>query len=173
MSRPKLNLVIDAVLWLLMSGMVGLGLLMKFVLIPGFQVPAKYGRDVELLLLGWDRHEWGALHLWIGLALFLVVLLHIIFHWRTIVLCWRQLLPAKGVRMLVTGPFLLLAFALIVFPLFVQPEVVEGGGHHKRHLSGSSGDSGGDLEHDSSKRRGRGGGRGGRGWLKGGKGEAP
>jgi hypothetical protein len=48
MKKAKLNLVIDALLLLCMAAMAGIGLLMKYVLVPGFKRWEIYGRNVEL-----------------------------------------------------------------------------------------------------------------------------
>ena len=62
-DKPKVNFVIDAVMFLCMMAMLGIGLLMRFVLIPGKARLLQYGRDVVLYLAGMDRHEWVRIHL--------------------------------------------------------------------------------------------------------------
>jgi hypothetical protein len=68
-DKPKLNFIIDALMFLVMMAMAGLGFLMKYVLIPGKSRWVKYGRNVDLTLLSWDRHDWGELHLYLGFTL--------------------------------------------------------------------------------------------------------
>ena len=63
MDKSKFNFVIDALMFLCLMAMAGLGFLMKYVLPPGREVQAKYGRNVYLSWLGWDRHDWGDIHL--------------------------------------------------------------------------------------------------------------
>ncbi|MEJ5330464.1 MAG: hypothetical protein WHT07_09960 [Desulfobaccales bacterium] len=59
MNRAKLNFVIDALMFLCMAAIAGLGFLMKYVLVPGRETPLLYGRRVDLFFLGLDRHAWG------------------------------------------------------------------------------------------------------------------
>ena len=62
MDKTKLNFFIDALMFLTMMALAGLGLLIKYVLIPGRKAWAQYGRQMELTWLGLDRHAWGAVH---------------------------------------------------------------------------------------------------------------
>ncbi len=59
MDKTKLNFFIDASMFLTMMALAGLGLLIKYVLIPGRIAWAQYGRQMELTWLGLDRHAWG------------------------------------------------------------------------------------------------------------------
>ena len=123
-DKPKLNLIIDALMFLIMMAMAGLGFLMKYVLIPGKERWVKYGRNVDLTLLGWDRHDWGALHLYLGFTLLGLLILHIILHWKQIVGLFQRFIPSER-RTLVLLVFLLLAVFLIYFPFLVSPEIGE------------------------------------------------
>jgi len=53
-GKGKLNFIIDALMFICMMAIAGLAFLMKFILIPGKERWAKYGRGVELSLLGMD-----------------------------------------------------------------------------------------------------------------------
>ena len=52
MDRSKLNFVIDALMFLCIMAMAGLGFLMKYILPPGREVVARYGRNLLLTWLG-------------------------------------------------------------------------------------------------------------------------
>lgn len=127
MNKPRLNFVIDAVMFLIMMALAGIGLLMKFVLIPGRERWAKYGRQVELYLFGWDRHDWGAIHFYLALTLLGVLILHIILHWSQIVGLFHRLITTPKTRTVVFWIFLLTALILIYFPFLVSPEVQDTG----------------------------------------------
>ena len=47
MNKAKLNFAIDALMFLCMTAIAGLGFLMKYVLLPGRESTIKYGRRVE------------------------------------------------------------------------------------------------------------------------------
>ena len=74
MNKGKLNFPIDALMFLAMSAIAGLGFLVKYVLLPGRESTIKYGRRVELACLGRRQFPMVALmsHLttWIGPAFF-------------------------------------------------------------------------------------------------------
>jgi hypothetical protein len=123
-DKPKLNFIIDALMFLVMMAMAGLGFLMNYVLIPGRESWIKYGRKVNLTLLGWDRHDWGDLHLYLGFTLLGLLVLHIILHWKQIVGLFQRFIPPER-RTLVLLVFVLFAMLLIYFPFLVTPEVGE------------------------------------------------
>ncbi len=123
-DKPKLNFIIDALMFLVMMAMAGLGFLMKYVLIPGKSRWVKYGRNVDLTLLSWDRHDWGDLHLYLGFTLLGLLILHIILHWKQIVGLFQRFIPPER-RTLVLLIFVLLAVFLICFPFVISPEVGE------------------------------------------------
>ena len=62
MDKSKINLIIDAVMFLCVMAIAGIGLLQKFILIPGKNTIAVYGRKVDLFLFSMDRHTWGTIH---------------------------------------------------------------------------------------------------------------
>jgi hypothetical protein len=68
-KKSKTNFFINGAMFFLMSFMTSSGLLMKFVLIPRSQRQEKFGRNVDLFLLGMDRHDWGTIHLVVGCVL--------------------------------------------------------------------------------------------------------
>ena len=129
MIRAKVNLLIDALLTLLLAAMAGLGFLMKWVLVPGYLRNAIYGRGVELYWLGLDRHQWGTVHLYMGVATLAFLILHVVLHWGQVVTIYRRLIGSGGVRIVVAIVLLALIVALMVFPALVTPDVEEGGGH--------------------------------------------
>ena len=69
MDKAKLNFVIDALQFLCLMALAGLGFLMKYVLLPVREARVKYGANVELTWLGWDRHDWGQIHLYLAFLL--------------------------------------------------------------------------------------------------------
>jgi len=136
-DKPQLNFIIDAVMFLCMMAIAGLAFLMKFILIPGKERAVKYGRSVELLLFGMDRHSWGTVHLAIGLVLLGLLALHIILHWSAIVGLFRRLVDSQKARQAIAPAFVLVSLFLLVSPLAVRPEVREGGSNHSEAIIGS------------------------------------
>lgn len=127
LDRSKVNFLIDATMFLCILVIAGLGFLMKFVLIPGKERWVKYGRNVELLLLGMDRHQWGAIHLVIGFILLGALSLHIILHWSIIVGLFKKLVKGRRARRIIASSFVIISALAIIVPLTVKPEIQERG----------------------------------------------
>lgn len=81
MSKSKLNLLVDTLAYLAMVGLVGTGLLQAYHLPPGTGGRGR-GGQAALTFLGKGRHEWGDIHFTLAMALLVLLVLHIILHWR-------------------------------------------------------------------------------------------
>jgi len=127
MDRTKLNFVIDALMFLTLMAIAGLGFLMKYILPPGREVWVRYGRNVDLTWLGWDRHDWGSIHLYLAFTLLGLLVIHLILHWSMIVGLSARLISNPRRRTRVALAFLILSLLLIYFPFLITPEVGERG----------------------------------------------
>lgn len=127
MDKPKLNFIIDILMFLFLMAIAGLGLLMKYVLIPGRETWRVYGRRVDLFLWGWDRHDWGSLHLYLAFALLALLVIHLILHWNMILGLYARLIASGKLRARLALVFLLITVLLLYFPFLITPEVREGG----------------------------------------------
>lgn len=125
MKKAKINLIIDAVMFVLMAAITGIGLLMKYILIPGFERNAVYGKNVELFFWGMDRHQWGTIHLIISLCLIALLLLHIILHWKQVVCIFQKMIANIALRWIISVVLLALLLFLSLTTLFIKPEVHE------------------------------------------------
>nr|WP_319397433.1 DUF4405 domain-containing protein [uncultured Carboxylicivirga sp.] len=133
LSKVKFNFIVDILMFIVMMIVVGIGFLMEYVIIPGSQRFEVYGRNVELSFLGMDRHEWGNLHLILGLILIFLLVLHIIFHWKLILSIYRRIIPHEGIRLFLTAVLLILTVLFAIVPLFLKPDISEGGKHSGEH----------------------------------------
>ncbi|MEX2578368.1 MAG: DUF4405 domain-containing protein [Verrucomicrobiales bacterium] len=77
MNRGLLNLIIDLLAAVCLLAMVATGYVLRFPL------PPTTNRTHELW--SFSRHEWGVLHSWASLALLVVLLVHVLVHWKWIV----------------------------------------------------------------------------------------
>ena len=125
LDKSEFNFIIDALMFLCMAAIAGLGFLMKFILIPGGERWATYGRNVELLLLGMDRHEWGKIHLIIGFVLLGLLTLHIILHWKLIVGLFQKIAGNQKARQMIAPSFVGVSLLMLIAPFAVRPEVQE------------------------------------------------
>ncbi len=121
-NRNKLNFYIDWALLIVLAALIGIGLLIKFTLIPGQERWMLYGQNMELTFLGLDRHEWGTIHLITGGVFFILLFLHFVFHWNMLKCFFRRYLKGASARFISIVLTILLFAGLIIFPFFVQPE---------------------------------------------------
>ncbi len=125
MKRWHWNYVIDAGMFLSMMALAGIGLLLKYRLLPGRDARLKYGLQVDLAFLGLDRHQWATIHFIISLVLLSLLLLHIILHWSMIITLYRRFVPAGRIRATVTSTFIFSSIVMAGFPLIARPELQE------------------------------------------------
>lgn len=127
MKKSKLNLIIDALMLLCIAAIAGIGLLIKYVLVPGFKRWEIYNQNVDLSYWGMDRHEWGSIHFIIALTFLVLLIIHIVLHWPVIINIYCELIPNSFVRRVIAVIIICLVILLVIFPLFVEPEVQERG----------------------------------------------
>lgn len=136
MTKSKINLIVDALMLLCVTAITGIGLLMKFVLVPGQDRWPIYGRNVELFFWGLDRHQWGTVHLAVGLVFIALLILHIILHWAMILVIYRCFIRNRIVRRVIVVVLILLMVLLLVFPWLIKPQVIERGRGREQNRQG-------------------------------------
>lgn len=58
-TRQKLNISIDIVMFVVMVALAVIGFLIRYLLIPGTEKWERYGQNIDMTFFGLDRHEWG------------------------------------------------------------------------------------------------------------------
>jgi hypothetical protein len=140
MDKPKLNFVIDAVMFLCLMAMAGLGFLVKYVLPSGREARAQYGSNLQFSWLGWDRHDWGDIHLYLAFTLLILLVLHIILHWSQVLGLFHRVVPDPRRRYRIALVFLILSLLLIYFPFLITPDSkARGRGAHRSQAGGPAG----------------------------------
>jgi hypothetical protein len=143
MDKSKFNFILDALMFLTLMAMAGLGFLMKYTLPPGRVLRATSGSNPALTWLGWDRHDWGDIHLYLAFILLGLLVIHLCLHWQQILGLFRRLIPDPKRRYRVALVFLIINLLLIYFPFLIspssQPRVRGGGRGYRSQLSGSTG----------------------------------
>jgi len=111
MNRTQLNVVIDAAAFVAFVLLTTTGVLMRYLLPPG---SGHYAA-----IWGLDRHGWGGIHFWISVALFAVLSMHLVLHWRWIlsVVTGRPRSGGSGLRAGLGVVGLIAVIALAVAPL--------------------------------------------------------
>ncbi|RDV83278.1 DUF4405 domain-containing protein [Ammonifex thiophilus] len=90
MNRPKLNYLVDALLFLTGLGMAFTGFVRWLAFSSG---GGPHGRHwgQEQVFLSLTRHEWADIHRYLALVLVALVIVHIYLHWSWIVTMTRQI----------------------------------------------------------------------------------
>jgi hypothetical protein len=135
-NHGTLNLLIDAVMFLALALIAGLGFLMKYTLPPGREKILKYGENVQLYFLGLDRHQWGSIHLIAAYIMLGLLVLHLALHWKTIVALLRNAVSPVPLRWTVTTVLVGRCAVLFAFALFVIPTRSVGGEYLFRNARG-------------------------------------
>ncbi|HKK19336.1 MAG TPA: DUF4405 domain-containing protein [Opitutales bacterium] len=106
--KNPLMRVTNLLLYLSFCGLIGTGALMQWKLIPGSQ--GGHG----LTVLDMNRHEWGDIHLWLGVVCVGATLFHLILNWP-----WLKKIASSGKAWrLVAG---LTAGLVIIFGTYTLP----------------------------------------------------
>jgi hypothetical protein len=90
-SRNTFNYVLDTMALLATIGLVGTGMVVRWVLPPG---SGGHGNGPGLALWGLGRHDWGDIHFWLAVATIGLLVGHVALHWRWVCFTTRRLVPA-------------------------------------------------------------------------------
>ena len=99
MNKLKTNIIIDILMLISMAIVSGSGYLLDEVVRRG------------VTFLGMGRGVWRDIHLWSGIIIVVLLILHIIFHWKTVNGFFTKHIPNVVLRYVVYA--LLLALVLI------------------------------------------------------------
>lgn len=125
--KYTINLIIDAILFLLLAVITGIGILMKYVLIPVKERIHTYGKMVELKLFEMDRHQWGNIHMLLSFLFIALLTIHLVLHWHLLVNLYKRMIKNSFMRLACGVIFALLCTLFLFFPLCIKPEVIERG----------------------------------------------
>lgn len=137
MKKSTLNFIINAIMFIVMSALAGIGFLLKYQLISGKERWIVYGDNYELFFLGLDRHQWGMIHLILGFILLGLLVLHIIFNWNMVTCVYCKLIHKSFTNKLFTILFIGIGVLLMIIPFFISPQIGDpehkGGKHGTNH----------------------------------------
>lgn len=117
MKRVFLMRLANGILFVLACTLAGTGFLLAFRLPPG-----SHGDTV----LGFTRHEWGDVHLYLGISAVIVTIVHLLQNWA-----WLVKVANKGRIWLLTLVFSLGA-TLIIIPVLLPKKETENGHRQPR-----------------------------------------
>lgn len=123
MKKSHSNLVIDAIMLFILMALIGIGLLTKYVLLTGQDKWDKFGDNLELTLFNLDRHDWNQIHFLLGISLFVLLVLHILLHWKMIICIYKSLIIKKTLRIILASTLFIISIALVIFPFVFNAEI--------------------------------------------------
>ncbi|MBN2862031.1 MAG: DUF4405 domain-containing protein [Bacteroidales bacterium] len=123
-SKSRLNLSIDIVMFILLLAMAGIGFLMKYVVVSGERRNELYGNHVDLEFLGLTRHQWGSIHLSVSILFLVLIILHIILHWKCIVSIYKCMFPSLFLQYSIVVFLCLFTILTLISPFILEPERV-------------------------------------------------
>ena len=109
----------------------GIGFLMKYVLVAGYKRNLLYDGNVELYFLGFTRHEWGSIHLWLSVFFLLLLAFHIVLHWKMIACIFQCMVPIKLWRIVVVVIIVGISLFMALFSFFIAPKQLLREPHHR------------------------------------------
>jgi hypothetical protein len=92
-GRNALKYLIDSMLFVVLGAGAAVGILL------GFVIPR--GRGGGNYFLGLHRHAWGDIHLWLSLALIVLLVVHVWLNWRWVTKISRRLFEDRWRRFLI------------------------------------------------------------------------
>jgi len=88
MNRNKVNYYVDLLMAIVFAVMAVTGLVLFFKFPSG-------ERTGRLSFLDLTKHQWGDIHSWTGIAIVVLVLIHLILHWKWIVVMTKDIFKKK------------------------------------------------------------------------------
>lgn len=112
-TRTDRNFFLDVATGLVLTAMAASGALLAWVL------PPRRSGGRGLTWLGMDRHDWGDVHLAIGVLLVALIALHVVLHASWVKACWTRCLGTwRSPR---TWAVLAMLLVILLLPFVVPP----------------------------------------------------
>ncbi len=89
MNKNRVNFTVDLLAYLALVGLAATGLLLAY------RLPAGSGAAA---VLGLTRHEWGSVHFYLAASLLVLMVAHVVLHWRWVTNTLGALLAARRPR---------------------------------------------------------------------------
>ena len=116
-NRMPVNIAIDLVMLIVIALVSVSGFILE-VVIPSRHAVRMHGADSWCShLCGLGRHGWGDVHLWAGVALLVLLAVHILLHLNIVSAFFKRKCPNRTLRM-VLYVFLLMLLLITIMPWF-------------------------------------------------------
>lgn len=132
MRKPFWNFILNATMTLCMSAIISIGFLIKYTLLSGQDRKEVYGQNVELYFLNMDRHQWGAIHLYLSFVFISLLVIHVFLHWKVVTAVYQKIIKVQLTKRIIALSFGIICAVLVIVPFFINPKVepiAKGKGH--------------------------------------------
>ncbi|MCT4645274.1 MAG: DUF4405 domain-containing protein [Carboxylicivirga sp.] len=124
MKKSTFNFLVDALLFICLCLITGLGFLIKYTLPSGQDKWLMYQTNNRMLWLNMDRHQWGDIHLIISLIFILLLIVHMAMHWAFVSNMTRKILKQPTIRIVTIIAFTSISLSLLLLPFFITPATI-------------------------------------------------
>ena len=107
----KTNIIIDLAMFLAMAVTSISGIVIKIIAPLRRVAHEEWVREAATWIVGESRRMWGKIHLWAGVVLLVLLVLHIILHWSAIDGFFKKYIKNKTLR---TSLYVVLLLFLII-----------------------------------------------------------
>ena len=94
----KTNIIIDLAMFIAMAVTSISGIVIKVIAPLRRMAHEEWVREMASFIVGGSRRMWGKIHLWAGVVLLLLLVLHIVFHWAAIDGFFKRHIPSTAWR---------------------------------------------------------------------------
>ena len=110
-NRLKLNIIVDLVIFLAMAVTSISGVVIKIIAPLRRVAQEEWVRNAaEWFFQSWNRRTWAHIHLWAGVIVMALLVVHIALHWQVVDGFFKKYIPNKGLR---TSLYMVLLLLLI------------------------------------------------------------
>ena len=102
MSRNTVNFILDLMSFLNLLVLMFTGYMMRYILPPGTgglgrELHGGSGRGINIKeLWSMTRHEWGSIHFYLAAIFVVLMIIHIILHWKWITYYMKSVVNRKS-----------------------------------------------------------------------------
>ncbi|MBQ4163391.1 MAG: DUF4405 domain-containing protein [Parabacteroides sp.] len=117
MKRLQTNFIVDIALFLAMALLSISGLVLKGILPFGSAICRK---GSHFMVMGMERCVWKDIHLWSGVIILVLLIIHVALHWNMIAAFFKKHIPNSALRYVLYTLLLLLSIISIVPWIFAM-----------------------------------------------------
>ena len=111
-NRLKVNIIIDLVMFLAMAVTSISGIVIKLIAPLRRTAESEWVREAAMWFFQvWNRRTWAHIHLWAGVIVMVLLVVHIALHWQTVDGFFKKHIENKSLR---TSLYMVLLLLLII-----------------------------------------------------------